>query len=256
MVENTRKIRTSALSPKQERKLVEYVETKLLDITRNFKKRSHPSSTLPTLESYLDTTYPILSIILQIPPLAVPQAALRTALLLRLTGEFLGAVPAYPASATPLPALLATLDSLDRGWLAVLRVQAWDTERAEGVDIEIPADSHDVINGRPEVDADADVSLSALNAGGAPPVSQTDRARLRSLIVTGTARLEEWLESLRVESNSGASDAERDDDLASALERLGLQQAFDSVFERTLSEMGEFGGEILSTGGEIGISGC
>ncbi|KAH8110251.1 hypothetical protein DFH11DRAFT_1514473 [Phellopilus nigrolimitatus] len=151
---------------------------------------------LPTLESYLDATYPVLSLILQIPPLAVPQAALRTAHLLRLTGEFLGAVPAYSASAAPLPALLATLDALDRGWLAVLRVQAWDTERAKGVDIEIPV---------------------ALNAGGAPPVSQTDRARLRSLIVTGTARLEEWLEGLRVESNSGASDAERDDDLASAL---------------------------------------
>ena len=61
-------------------------------------------------------------------------------------------------------------------------------------------------------------------------MSQTDRARLRSIFVTGTSNLEEWLEKGLV--------VEGADDLESALEKLGLQQAFDELFERTLGEMG------------------
>lgn len=76
-------------------------------------------------------------------------------------------------------------------------------------------------------ETDAEFSLL-----GAPPVSQTDRTRLRSILAGGSARLEEWLEKgLHVE---GAEDLEQ------ALERLGLQQSFDDLFIESLSEMGEF----------------
>ena len=37
-------------------------------------------------------------------------------------------------------------------------------------------------------------------------------------------------------------------DLESALERLGLDQIFERLFERTLSEMGELKGEMLKAG--------
>lgn len=104
----------------------------------------------------------------------------------------------------------------------MLRAQAWDPDAREGVDVEVQ-----VPLSKSNTTLDADFSLV-----GAPPVSQTDRTRLRSILAGGSARLEEWLEKgLHVE---GA------DDLEQALERLGLQQSFDDLFIETLSEMGEF----------------
>ena len=41
------------------------------------------------------------------------------------------------------------------------------------------------------------------------------------------------------------------DDLETTLEHLGLQQAFDDLFSRTLTSMGELGGEVLSAGEEL-----
>lgn len=112
----------------------------------------------------------------------------------------------------------------------MLRAQAWDPDAREGVDVEVQvplSKSNTTSTSIAESQMDADFSLV-----GAPPVSQTDRTRLRSILAGGSARLEEWLEKgLHVE---GA------DDLEQALERLGLQQSFDDLFIETLSEMGEF----------------
>lgn len=158
--------------------------------------------------------------------MASSQAALRTAFLLRLTGEVLTSIAGYAPTADTLPHLLALLTELDNGWCAVLRAQAWDPDAREGVDVEVPVSKPNTI-ATSERQMDADFSLV-----GAPPVSQTDRTRLRSILAGGSARLEEWLErGLHVE---GA------DDLEQALERLGLQQSFDDLFIETLSEMGEF----------------
>lgn len=160
--------------------------------------------------------------------MASSQAALRTAFLLRLTGEVLTSIAGYAPTADTLPHLLALLTELDSGWCAVLRAQAWDADVREGVDVEVPVSKPNTTStSTAESQMDADFSLV-----GAPPVSQTDRTRLRSILAGGSARLEEWLEKgLHVE---GA------DDLEQALERLGLQQSFDDLFIETLSEMGEF----------------
>ncbi|KZT11159.1 uncharacterized protein LAESUDRAFT_710756 [Laetiporus sulphureus 93-53] len=203
---------TRPLSSNQEQKLVDYLEEQLLDITRNFKKRSQPSTTLPTLSSYLLTMHPLLSLVLQIPPLN-PSASLRTSLLLRLTGEVMNSIPGYQPDTQTLPQLLAWLDDLDKGWLAALRAQAWDPEQKAGVDVPTPVDEH---------------SLSAM------PVSQTDRTRLRSIIVGGTSRMEEWLQELDTEEG----------DFETTLESLGLQRAFDDMFIRTLTEMGSLNGSM------------
>ncbi|KAI5117403.1 hypothetical protein M0805_004625 [Coniferiporia weirii] len=237
---NTTAVRTQPLSARQERNLVQYIDAQLLDLTRNFKKRTLPSTTLPTLEAYLAAARPLLVLMLQVPP-APPQGALRSALLLRLTGELLGAVPGYPAAPPSLPALLELLDELDRGWCTVLRAQAWDPARHEGVDPGNPP-----CHAHTSADEDAEMGLTSGYADS-PAVSQTDRTRLRSLLVSGTTRLEEWLEGLRTED----ADASELDDLASALERLGLRQAFDGLFERTLGEMGELGGAVISGAGEV-----
>ncbi|CCM04567.1 uncharacterized protein FIBRA_06748 [Fibroporia radiculosa] len=204
--------RTRPLSSTQERKLVEYLEERLLEVTRNFKKRSHPSTTLPSLSLYLTATHPLLALILQIPPV-YPSSYLRTSLLLRLTGEVLSSIIGYVPGASTLAQLLAWLDDLDRGWLTVLRQQAWDPAEHVGVDV-------DTLN-------DSDSSRST-------PISQTDRTRLRSMLIAGTDQMEEWL--------SGMDTPEQD--FRSALETLGLQQSFDDLFTRTLAEMGSLDGSM------------
>lgn len=244
-------------------------------------RSDHPSSTLPTLQAYLRATHTLLFLILQIPPV-VQQAALRTALLLRFTSDTLSAIPRYAlpplnssldegieaSSAETLRALLNWLDELDRGWCAALKAQAWDSAACEGVDIEVevipPFCGRDTDSGI-EMGVDKDYSPTMLSSGS--PVSQTDRTRLRSLLLSGSAALEEWLEGIKPSTSSTRFpdpiielDTYDDDeidagadgpDLKNALEHLGLQQAFDDLFSRTLSTMGELGGEVLSAGNEV-----
>ncbi|KAI0648444.1 hypothetical protein C8Q79DRAFT_906048 [Trametes meyenii] len=208
-----------ALSPAQERKLLDYLEDIFLEITRNFKKRADPSSTLPTLQTYLEATHHILSLILQIPPVD-PSTSLRTSLLLRLTGEVLQAIPGYTPDTETLPLLLAWLHDLDQAWLAVIHAQAWDPEESRGIDGELPLGAR------------------------ATPMSQTERTRLRSLLISGTDGLEEWLEGL---------DTKGEGSFEITLQRLGLEQSFNELFAGTLAEMGSLvGSEINDPRGMIG----
>ncbi|KAL6308639.1 hypothetical protein BKA93DRAFT_522637 [Sparassis latifolia] len=175
--------------------------------------RSQPTSTLQTLASYLTASHTLLSLILQIPPFD-PSASLRTSLLLRLTGDVLNAIPGYAPDVQTLSQLLTWLDNLDHGWLAVLRCQTWDPDASQGVDIVLPADT---------------VLRST-------PTSQTERARLRSMLIAGTDRMEEWLAQLDTEA----------EDFQLTLERLGLQQGFDDLFAGTLNEMGSLAGSTVN----------
>ncbi|RPD69101.1 hypothetical protein L226DRAFT_472322 [Lentinus tigrinus ALCF2SS1-7] len=197
-----------ALSPAQERKLVDYLEDRFLEITRNFKKRSDPSSTLATLASYLEATHHLLFFILQIPPVD-PSGPLRTSLLLRLTGEVLLSIPGYTPDLETLPVLLAYLTDLDHGWLAVLRAQAWDADASIGVDAELP------------------------DGARVSPMSQTERTRLRSLLLGGTDAIEEWMEKLDTQGEG----------FDIALQRVGLEQSFNDLFSETLAEMGSLAGQ-------------
>lgn len=147
--------------------------------------------------------------ILQIPPVN-PSASLRVTLLLRLTGDVLGSITGYRPDVETLPTLLDWMNDLDRGWLTVLRSQAWDTEYRKGVD----------------VFTEEDEPLQS------SPMSQTERTRLRSLIIGGTSRMEEWM----VQLDTGGQDYDV------VLQTLGLQQGFDDLFCGTLAEMGSFGG--------------
>ncbi|KAI0689831.1 hypothetical protein BC835DRAFT_1367292 [Cytidiella melzeri] len=175
---------------------------------------SDSSSTLQTLFSYLEATHTLMSMILQIPPLD-PSTSLRINLLLRLTGEVLSSITGYGPNFEILPHLLDWLNDLDRGWLAVLRSQAWDTESRSGVDICTSKE-----NGRGSV-----MQRSST-------MSQTERTRLRSLLISGTARMEEWLLDLDTAGQ----------DYEVVLETLGLQQGFDELFTGTLAEIGSLSG--------------
>lgn len=147
-------------------------------------------------------------------------------------------IPGYKPEAEVLPPLLEWLEDLDKAWLAVLRSQLWDTEVKEGVDLIITQD-----------EAGAQGLDSFPRNIRSTPMSQTERARLRSLLIGGTARMEEWLVDLvPVEVAATLNRG----DLEDTLERLGLQQGFDDLFSGTLAEMGSLGGSVNNPQGMEG----
>jgi len=209
-----------ALSAKQEHKLMAFLDDRFLEITRAYKMRSQPTTNLPTLSSYLNATRDLLSLILQVPPVD-PSTSLRTALLLRFTGDTLNSIPGYPPVPDVLPEVIDWLDDLDQAWLSVLQSQSWDPVSRNGVDL--------------VVEASAPLRSS--------PLSQTERTRLHSLLVGGEASLEEWLSGM---------DTSGDEDLQAVLQRVGVQEGFDDLFSRTLDELGALG---IVVGDPVGMIG-
>jgi len=205
-----------ALSSNQERKLLDFLDEQFLIIAGAYRKRSQPStSKLPTLSSYLEANRQLLSVILQIPPID-PSTSLRIMFLLRLTGEVLNCIPGYSFDTGTLVNLLDFLDDLDQAWLTVLENQIWDPNSKASVDLIVPADNL--------------VGQSIHST----PMSQTERTRLRSLLISGTEKLEEWL--------AGIDLGEED-----MLDQAGLQQSFDDLFSNTLGELGGLAG-VITTG--------
>ncbi|KAJ7184554.1 hypothetical protein C8R46DRAFT_882969 [Mycena filopes] len=221
---------TRALSARQERRLTNFLEDQFLEMTRGYKKRSEPTTHLPTLPLYLEAARKILAMILQVPPID-PSSSLRTAYLLRLTNDVLASVPGYTADESNIPILLDWLDDLDQAWLIVLQVQVWDPE-----------------NGPTDLVIDAENAASGTRTS---PVTQTERTRLRSLLMGGSATLEEWLSGIDEEDEDedgdddmGRGASESVNDVQDLLETLGVQDGFDELFWRTLQELG-LGGTIV-----------
>ncbi|KAF8061764.1 hypothetical protein FPV67DRAFT_1510264 [Lyophyllum atratum] len=214
----SRNTKIRPLSSGQERKLVDYLDEQFLQLTRGYKKRSEITTHLPTLHAYLDASRHILSLVLQIPPID-PSTSLRTAYLLHLTNDTLISIPGYAPNSQTLPEALDWLDDLDQAWLAVLQAQVWDPSTRAGIDLYIDA-------------ADATAGLKS------SPVSQTERTRLRSLLMGASAGLEEWLENRK--------EWEEDEDVEIMLQRLGLQADFDDLFSRTLDHLGSLGGVMIA----------
>ena len=146
--------------------------------------------------------------ILLIPPID-PSASLRSTLLLRLTGDVLNSVPGYTPDEKALPILLDWLQDLNEGWLAALRSQGWDPAARSGITVRLP--------------------------GGARPgsLSQTERTRLKSVLVAVMEMLEEWVELLQTRLGEG--------------EMLGIKSKqggrLEDLFSGTLAEMGFLRGE-------------
>jgi len=137
--------------------------------------------------------------------------------MLRLTGESLRGITGYPLTTgtaswetngnrdalredgpdvkAVVREVLDLLDDLDKAWVVILRGQTWDSNTGKAVE-----------------------TLTESNSGN---LSQTERIRLRSLLVGGTSGLEEWLQT------------------GGALESLDeeTQGEFDDIFQGTLVEL-------------------
>jgi len=205
-----RQAHVRALSSNQERKLVEYLDGRFLQLTRGYKMRSEHAANLPTLSHYLNAAREILFLILQIPPID-PSTSLRTAYLFRITNDVLSSIPGYPPGSQVLHEVLDWFDDLDQAWMAALQAQAWDPHEGR-VDLVIDA-----------ADAIAGVKSS--------PLSQTESTRLKSLVIGTSESLEAWLEG-------GHSDEGTEAEVENRLQRLGLQGDFDDLFARTLDYLG------------------
>ena len=134
----------------------------------------------------------------------------------------MNSIPGYPPDSNTFPNLLDFLDDLDQAWLTVLQSQIWDPLSKEAVDLVMPAQ---------QLSSDSNIHST--------PMSQTERTRLRSLLVTGTSQLEEWLASMGTGS----------EEFHEAFERMGLQQAFDDLFSRTMTELGGLSGPLNDASG-------
>lgn len=92
----------------------------------------------------------------------------------------------------------------------------WDPVEGVGVDL--------------VVDLDADgMDVEAVRKVKSSPVNETEKTRLRSLLLGGVETLEEWLDA----EGEGAT---------SVLEGMGLKEQFNEVFSRSMDELGGFEG--------------
>jgi len=229
--------RNRALTSKQERKLVAFLDDLFLELTRNYKKRSDISSTLRTLPAYLEAARHLLLLVIQIPPID-PSTGLRIAYLLRFTGDVLFAIPGYQLETSTTTSIQETLgdvleflDDLDQAWLAVLQSQVWDPTTGQAVDLVVALNDDSQTRNPPSN------IPSALSIKSTPP-SQTEVTRLRSLLFIGESSLEEWIAN----EKSRIDDAADNDDVSGMLGRMGLLDEFDSLFARTLDFLGGFTG--------------
>lgn len=200
-----------------------------------------------TLPAYLEAARHLLLLVIQIPPID-PSTGLRTAYLLRLTGDVLFAIPGYQLETSTTTSIQETLrdvleflSDLDQAWLAVLQSQVWDPSTGQAVDLVV--DLHD--DDSQTINPPSNMP-SALSSVKSTPPSQTEVTRLQSLLFTGESSLEEWLTN----EKSRADDADNDD-VSGMLARMGLLDEFDSLFVRTLDFLGGFTGTTAEPDEEV-----
>ncbi|GAA5965269.1 hypothetical protein JCM8115_002230 [Rhodotorula mucilaginosa] len=152
-----------ALTTAQESRLVRYLDDELYKFSGAFESRHSGTSRLPTLDAFLQALLPLHSFILTIPAVP-PSAALRIAYYLNLTSFIAPALDGYTILDETLDTLFETLARFDRGWVAVLRGEDWDSTEGRA---------------RPAEEAPSTSAGPGKYAGG---MRTTDRARLESLV--------------------------------------------------------------------------
>ncbi|KAK4686886.1 hypothetical protein P7C73_g3233, partial [Tremellales sp. Uapishka_1] len=166
------------LTPRQQSRLVSHLDGQFLALERDDHK--HAFVALPAL---LDRLSPLLTLILQIPPLN-PFSYLRTAYLLNFTGVVVTYIVSLPLDAPEtLVRLLRFIQRIDEGGQVVLRGQAW-----------VP-------------------KLGGVKVDFAGQVDQTERIRLRSMILSSREKMIAWARvygHFKGDKLPGLSEAESD----------------------------------------------
>lgn len=129
-----------------------------------------------------------------------------------------------------LISLIEWLGNLDVGWAAVL----------EGEDVTVDVVSGNgrgVVRAGTEAVADNELLDRDYEKGGkgSDILTQTEKTRLKSLLITGAARIEEWLEGVRPGSAENEEE-EQAGEYVDALEKMGLREVLDHLFEETLRD--------------------
>jgi hypothetical protein len=142
--------------------------------------------------------------------------------MLRLTGEVLKGIVGYPLARNHndsggvnldvVREVLDWLDDIDNAWVLILQGQIFDPTTKRGIDLLVD---------------------SSTPASTSDNVTQTERTRLRSLLVGGSAALEEWVQEV---GDGGV--------LFDRLEEAGLREELDEIFMGTLREIGGLEGSI------------
>ena len=194
-----------ALSERQESRLVLYLDDALLKIQRKYQKRNEPSASFSTLFTFLEAWDTPLDLVTSIPIIG-SSAALRDAYLLRVTSELTEGIIGYNVAMdtrrrdVQLTFVLYWLDLLDRVWSARMNREQLDLNAAR----------HDSKAAYPW-DKDEKTLQNARDATSSfqPPTSristplpadvvtfqQTDRIRLREVLVTARGHIFSWMRS-------------------------------------------------------------
>lgn len=191
-----------SLTPRQETRLRSHLDERLLNLERDERKRA-----LGPLLALVPRLRTLLRLILQIPP-RDPWASLRVDYFLTLTGSistYITALPLFPrhggeerlqAAETTLRDLLSFLEEVEDGWLAVLRGDAW------------------------VVDSDQEGRGHAVKVRYTPLVGQTERTRLRSIVMASREKMLAWAR-MYGDFPGSALPGEPDDPVPSARLRAG-----------------------------------
>lgn len=157
------------------------------------------------------------------------------------------AIVGYKPRVEDLDGVLEWLEVLDVGWEGVLRGVPWEaailTESGSSVIRSGGAGGGDREGrggggggGQTRLDGEGE-KMEAL--------TQTEKTRLKSLLITGAARIDEWLEGLQPEEDSRIEELGDQNmlgeggvsDYIGVLESRGLRERFERLFERTLREL-------------------
>ncbi|KAI5477819.1 hypothetical protein MNV49_005903 [Pseudohyphozyma bogoriensis] len=114
------------LSTQQELRLVNYLDSQFLTLSRAHSTRHSPLSQVPTVEAYLAQLAQLNSFILSIPPVGA-SAPLRVAFYLQLISLLPPSLSSYPLTAATLPHLFTSLSTFDSTTLIVLKGEEWDS---------------------------------------------------------------------------------------------------------------------------------
>ncbi|WFD34349.1 hypothetical protein MCUN1_001188 [Malassezia cuniculi] len=195
-----------ALSEREESRLVLFLDNALLKIQRNFQKRREPDAPFAGLPAFLHAWDTPLELVTSV-PLIGSSAALRDTYLLRLTSEITDGIIAYSTTTdthsrdAQLTLVLYWLDLLDRAWAVRMNRETFDIKAArDAAHTAYPWDNDPKALRAAQKAASSSLRVpssrvSTPHQDAIVSFQQTDRIRLREVLVSARERIFAWMRS-------------------------------------------------------------